>query len=221
MISIFSTYSGLPLVTVLIAYFIAIIFSISLHEYSHAFVAYKCGDDTAKLMGRLTINPIKHFDIFGALCFLFIGFGWAKPVPINPMRFRSYKKGVALTSLAGVVANLFLAIISVGLYCMCLKYFNSSNNIASLFLQSLFLFFASINIALMLFNLIPIYPLDGFNFISSFLPYSSKYVIYMKQYGQILLLVLVISLSRFGFLSNAINTVFNSFLFVWSKIWGI
>ena len=84
MISIFSNYTGINLLVVLIAYFIAIVFSISLHEFSHAFVAYKCGDDTAKLMGRLTINPIKHFDILGALSFLFIGLYFIGTITIFP-----------------------------------------------------------------------------------------------------------------------------------------
>ena len=221
MLSIISSYSGLTLIVVLLAYFIAIVFSISIHEFSHAFVAHKFGDDTAKMLGRLTINPAKHFDILGALSFLFIGFGWAKPVPINPMRFRNYKLGVALTSLAGIIANFILAVISMGLYCMCLKYFNNPNNIASIFLINLFMLFASINVSLMVFNLLPIYPLDGFNFISIFLPYTSRFVLFMRRYGQILLLILVISLSQFGLLQYVINYILNALFFVWRRIWGI
>ena len=89
----------------LLASFLAVIAVISLHEFAHAFVAYKCGDPTAKFSGRMTLNPVKHFDLWGMLCFAVAGFGWAKPVPINPYNFRNYKRGSFLTSIAGIAIN--------------------------------------------------------------------------------------------------------------------
>ena len=86
--------------------------AITVHEYAHGFVAYKLGDPTAKYSGRLTLNPIAHFDPLGALCMLLFGFGWAKPVPINPMYFRDRKKGSALTALAGPLSNIVLTFVS-------------------------------------------------------------------------------------------------------------
>ena len=94
----------------LLASFLAVAIVLTLHEFSHAFVAYKCGDPTPKWNKRLTLNPLAHFDIFGLVLFAFAGFGWAKPVPIDPNNFRNYKRGLALTAVAGVVAN-YLSVI--------------------------------------------------------------------------------------------------------------
>ena len=220
MLDIVSSYSNTSLIIVLFAYFVAVCFSIVFHEYAHAFVAYKNGDDTAKMMGRLTLNPIKHFDLLGALCFIFFRFGWAKPVPINSLRFRNYKKGIITTSIAGIVANLILGFLSMGLYVLCLKYFNN-NNFASIFLINLFEFSASINISLMIFNLLPIYPLDGFNFISAFLPQSGSFVRFMRRNGPILLFIIMIILFRTNIFSNIIYNVFNGFFNLWSLIWRL
>lgn len=220
MLDFIGYYSGQTLFVVIIAYLIAVFFAIILHECAHGYVAYWNGDDTAKLMGRLTLNPIKHLDPLGALCFLFIGFGWAKPVPINPTRFRNYKKGLITTSIAGVVMNFVIAIISSCLYIVTLKFFNNSN-MASLFLCYLFSFSTSINISLMIFNLLPIYPLDGFNIISAFLPYGNKFVNFMHRYGQILLLIVIITLSKLGIFSLITTNICNGLLNMWAMVWGI
>lgn len=89
----------------LIASFLAVVVVLTLHEFAHAFVAYKCGDPTPKWNKRLTLNPVRHFDIMGLLCFTFVGFGWAKPVPVNPNNFRKYRLGSGLTASAGVIVN--------------------------------------------------------------------------------------------------------------------
>ena len=95
----------------LITIFVYLI-SLTIHEFAHAFSAFKCGDPTAKLAGRMTLNPFKHLDMMGFLMFIFLGVGWAKPVPINPINFKKYKKGTRIVSLAGVTANLILGLIS-------------------------------------------------------------------------------------------------------------
>ena len=106
--------AGLSLILVLII-------SLPLHELGHAFAAYKNGDQTPKAMGRLTLNPFAHLDPIGMACCVFFGFGWARPVEINPLQFRNYKKGLFLTSIAGVCVNLILAFIGCGLYYGTLK----------------------------------------------------------------------------------------------------
>ena len=89
----------------LLTSFLAVTVVLTLHEFAHAFVAYKCGDPTPKWNGRLSVNPARHFDLIGLICFAFVGFGWAKPVPVNPNNFRKYRKGSILTAGAGIVMN--------------------------------------------------------------------------------------------------------------------
>ena len=96
----------------LFASFLAVMFVITIHEFAHAFAAHKCGDNTPKAMGRLTINPIAHLDPMGLLFCILFGFGWAKPVQVNPLNFKSYKKGVFWVSIAGVLANYTMAFFS-------------------------------------------------------------------------------------------------------------
>ena len=97
----------------LVASFFAVVIVLTLHEFAHAFVAYKCGDLTPKFNKRLTLNPMRHFDLVGLLCFTFVGFGWAKPVPINPNNFKHYRRGLAFTSTAGVIMNYLTAFLSL------------------------------------------------------------------------------------------------------------
>ena len=176
-----------------LAYLIAIVVAFSMHEFSHAFVAYKAGDPTAKALGRVSLNPFNHIDPYGMICFLFVGFGWAKPVQINPLRFKHYKRDMAFVSLAGVVTNLILAFIFSGIYFFAFSAIASSTNTFMVFLTYLLEFLVTINLALFVFNLLPIYPLDGFNFISTFLKPDNAFVRFMKKYGSLILLVFIIT----------------------------
>lgn len=173
-----------------LAMILALTISLTMHEYAHAFVAYKQGDDTAKLMGRLTPNPIAHIDLFGFLCCIFFGFGWAKPVPINPLKFRKFRKGIALVSLAGITVNFIFAFIFGGFYVLCSNYLILSNYF-NLFLYDFCLLMFSLNCCLCVFNLLPIYPLDGFNFLQAFTSYENKFMKFMQNYGFIILLLLL------------------------------
>ena len=191
--SIFS--SGYPASVVLVllgAWLIAIIFAIVSHEFAHAFVANKMGDPTAKLAGRLTLNPAKHLDPIGAICLVVFGFGWAKGVPINPNLFRNYKKGQILVSISGILTNLCLGVIFTFLSVIANLFFNSEILILQ-FLQALFMYSAMLNYVLAVFNILPIYPLDGFSLLEAFLPYENKFLTFMRKYGVIILLILLLS----------------------------
>ena len=139
-----------------------------IHEFAHGWVANKLGDPTARYQGRLTLNPFAHLELTGVLMMLLVGFGWAKPVPINPSYFRNRKSGMALTALAGPAANILLAIVWTLVY-KCIAYFLPYQTFFSV-LATAFSLMASINISLAVFNLLPIPPLDGAKIFGYFLP---------------------------------------------------
>lgn len=163
---------------------------ITLHELSHGFVAYKLGDDTAKRMGRLTLNPIKHLDPIGLLMMLVFHVGWAKPVPVNMYKFKNPKKGMALTALAGPVSNILIAIIFLLLYGL-LYLPLSASTVGSYVLQMVQLT-SYLSIGLGIFNLLPIPPLDGSKVLFSAMSDESYYkLMHYERYGAIIMLVLV------------------------------
>ncbi len=188
---------GLDLQSILIIVMVLTI-SLSFHEFMHGYVAYRLGDDTAYLAGRLTMNPLAHLDPLGALLFVMVGFGYAKPVPINPTRFtrsRSMKTGIMLTSLAGPAANFVLAIAAVILYystatVALLMHLPQTNGLYTL-LSGLFRFLYQSNIYLMVFNLLPVPPLDGSKIFSVLLPNELYYrFLNLQRYSGIILLVI-------------------------------
>ena len=134
---------------------VSIIFSFCIHEFSHAFVAYKCGDDTAARLGRLSLNPLRHLDPVGTLMIFFAGFGWAKPVPVNPTKFNNFKNDTIKVALAGPLSNFALALICSLLIRPFLYLFPSE------ILEEFFIRFIFINIVLTVINLIPAKPFDG------------------------------------------------------------
>lgn len=164
--------------------------SLSLHEWAHGFVAYKQGDPTPKISGRLTLNPLAHIDASGFVMFLCIGVGWAKPVPINPSNFKKYRSGIAKVSIAGVIVNLILCIIGSFLYVLTRNQLGDGDLISLLAK-----WFMLVNAYLFIFNLIPIYPLDGFNFISSFMRSDNKFVQWnIRNAGKVILWVIIVDL---------------------------
>ena len=177
----------------------AILIALTFHELSHGFVAYRLGDITAKSMGRLSLNPLKHLDPVGTLCLLFVGFGWAKPVPVNPYALKkSPHAGMAWVAAAGPLSNLCMALIGGALLLVYLQvvgygWLFSSGYSVALFMGLFFIYFIQINIVLMVFNLIPLPPLDGSRIVSVFLPARARYRYNtIERYGTIILLALCI-----------------------------
>ncbi|MGE5416311.1 MAG: site-2 protease family protein [Acidobacteriota bacterium] len=172
----------------------AIIVGLTFHEFAHAWVAYKLGDDTAERMGRLSLNPIDHFDPLGFFMIMFGPIGWAKPVPINPVRFTrkySMRTGEVLVSIAGVTMNLLLAFVSAAVIAVVMRFTDVSFDLV----QKMMVPFVTVNVGLMLFNLIPVPPLDGSKVVAGLLPYqqAQQYAYNMDRYGFMILLVLVVS----------------------------
>lgn len=156
-----------------------ILVAITFHEYAHAYAADKLGDDTPRNQGRLTLNPLGHLDPIGSIMLLFAGFGWGKPVQVNPRNYDrrfSMDKADAIVSIAGPLMNFFLAIVLTIIYCLIYK-FSSVSFISSQLGTIIVLMIniaISINIGLGVFNLIPLPPLDGSKVIKAFLPYNSR-----------------------------------------------
>ncbi|NCD00925.1 site-2 protease family protein [bacterium] len=172
---------------------IVLIFSAIIHEYMHGWMAERLGDDTAKDMGRLSLNPLVHIDIFGSVIlplFLVLSgsgviFGWAKPVPVNPNNIQDKKWGMAKVSVAGPLGNLIIAIFLA-------VFFRIFSGMLSPVLAGLIVLAVFINLILMVFNLVPIPPLDGSKILAAFLPYSWQ-IKFMKfeRYGMFILIVFI------------------------------
>ena len=154
---------------IIIAQFIAAAIVLSFHEFAHAFAAYKCGDPTAKLAGRMTLNPLKHFDPLGILMFAVAGFGWAKPVPINPYNFDDFRKGSIWTSAAGVLMNLFMAFLFYPIYFLVVMKICPlvTGTYMEIFLLYFFNGLYTFSMGFCVFNLLPLYPLDGFRLVEA------------------------------------------------------
>ena len=188
-----------------------LLLSFMVHELSHALAAYRCGDMTAKQAGRISFNPIRHIDPFGAILLLVAGFGWAKPVPINPNNFRNKKAGIIITSLAGPLSNVLLSIIFYVVYVVYSVYgrpapFMPYSSVAQVLLE-IFSQFFFVNISLAAFNLIPIPPLDGSKVVFSLLPERIyfNYILRYERYGMIVLFALSFS----GYLIVILGPIIN------------
>ena len=211
--------------------FLALLIVLPFHEFAHAFAAVKCGDMTPKLNGRYTLNPMAHFDTLGLICFVVAHFGWAKPVPVNPENFRHYKRGCFWVAYAGVIMNYILAFVFIPLWFLSL-YIPEFGYFTTV-LQNALYYVVALSLSFFVFNLIPVYPLDGFHLYATlskkrgglyrFLRFQGIYVLYA------LMFLSVISdytglwqLDILGIVMNFLVTYLGLPLWkFWSWIWGL
>jgi len=197
-----------------------ILLALTFHEFSHGWMAYKLGDPTAKQAGRLSMNPLVHLDPFGTLMIFLVRFGWAKPVPVNPRYFKEPKRDMLLVSIAGPGANMLLAFVSG----MVLRTFHagSFNFLPANILQPIYImikFSLQINLALAIFNLLPVPPLDGSKILYGILPPQYEYIYeYLERYGPFVLMGLILfgMLTRISILGAFIYPFVNFF----SRLFG-
>lgn len=218
--NLFNSNLSIPeiILYVLISAF-CVLLSISVHELSHGLAAYAMGDETAKSSGRLSLNPFSHLDPIGAICLFLFGFGWAKPVPVNPWRFKNKKLGMVITALAGPFSNFLMAFIAqIGVAVIGKMQFTSASlgfNIASA-AYTLCYYLVMINVGLGLFNLIPIPPLDGSKVLNAFLPERIYFkIMEYERFGFIILILLINTPILGGFLTagrNAIMSLFDNII---------
>ena len=169
-------------------------FSLSFHEFAHAWMASKCGDNTAKRMGRLTLNPMAHLDPMGSLMILFVGFGWAKPVPVDGRNLRSPRTDMIKVAAAGPLSNLLLAMVAGMLFRLL-----GGTGLLSNSIFILIIYFTQINIALAVFNMIPVAPLDGSQIFSSYLMRTNPQLAWkIQSYGPQVLFGLIL----FGYITG-------------------
>ena len=184
--------------------FVGIAVAISVHEFGHAFAAHLLGDDTAKMQGRMTLDPAKHIDPIGLITLLVFHFGWAKPVPVNPNNFRNYKLGNVLVSLAGAIGNILAAIVCV----FVIKYakieaIQTTSNVTLIY-----------NVGFAAFNLLPIPPLDGWGIISTFIPYKYNDLVYKYEaYSYPILLILLVT-GMYGVIVSPIRDIIFKIVFL-------
>lgn len=193
-IDVWNIYGAAMAAVALVAFLLAVYFAIVPHEVAHGLAAKWNGDLTAKVNGRLTLNPVSHIDPIGFLMLIFVGFGYAKPVPVNPYNFKVPRRGLFMTAIAGVTYNLAATIVSCFFLALTM-FIGPLGSGALIYLYYFFYWFfylsASINIMLFLFNIIPFGPLDGFKIIEAYVSRDNKFVGFLRRYGNYILYALV------------------------------
>lgn len=186
----------------------AVLWAISFHEFCHGYAAKLVGDPTAERSGRLSLNPLDHFDLVGTLMLLLVGFGWAKPVPINTRYFRHPRRDLVIVSLAGVAGNILTAVVCV----LFLRFLGEPwYRLAGRAGITVLIQMIAINVGLAAFNLIPVPPLDGSRVLEAFLPFRYlRYYYWLERYGMIILLVLL--------MTGIVDVLFNP---IFRLLWGL
>ena len=189
------------LLTVL-AFIVALLSALVLHELAHGLVALWNGDPTAKVYGRLTLNPLKHFDWIGLILMFLVGFGWAKPVPVNPNNFKDRKVGAITVSIAGVATNIILAFVAAMAYVLFMKITPQTEGTAYAvyFFAVLAQLTCQLNVNFALFNLLPLYPLDGYRLLSCFIDERNGAMMFIRRYSLYIMLGFIV-LNSISFLS--------------------
>ena len=214
----FNVLSGDTPIELLIIQLIAVVIGLTIHEFSHGFASYRLGDSTAKFDGRLSFSPLRHIDPIGFLMIVLVGFGWAKPVMVNPRNLRKPKRDMAIISFAGPLSNFLLAFFVTAIYVPLLV----TGIIAGGGYVAVFLFILiHVNIMLGVFNLIPVPPLDGSKIVSVFLPNHLYWRYANFRYGFIVLIIIIISDPIRNLVWSMVVTIFNSFIFVLDPLWSL
>lgn len=215
------------------AFGIALVLALSLHEMAHALAAKINGDLTAAMYGRLSINPMRHFDPVGLVMMLLVGFGWAKPVPVDPRNFKKYRKGMIDVAIAGVITNLIVAFVSSFILALLGEWliYKSSSAIVyyiQYFLEYFLGYCVLLNINFALFNILPLFPLDGFRVIEAFSKTENAFLRFMRRYSWAILMGLIL----LGFISDFLGkdisplTLYISYVSKWITsalrwLWGL
>jgi len=205
-------------IMVVLAFVLAIMIALVLHEIAHGYAALKCGDPSAKIAGRLSLNPARHIEPMGLLCFCIAGIGWAKPVPVNPFNYRNFRRGNFWVSIAGVLVNLVLGFVFSLFMFLMYKYVGMdkiNGNLGLYFVYYFFLMTTAINITLMIFNLLPVYPLDGFNMLVSFTKPDNRFMEFSRKYSMFILMGVLVVLIVTGALAIARDGIVDGFLWFW------
>ena len=191
----------------------ALVFSLSFHEFAHAWMAYRLGDNTAARLGRLTLNPMSHLDPLGSLALLLMGFGWAKPVPVDSRYLENPKQDMVKVAAAGPISNIILAVVAA----LVLR-LSFSTDLFTENIKTFFIIFMQINITLAVFNLLPVSPLDGSQILTPFLEkhFGSNVVWKMQVYGpRVLFFIIIFSVvTDIHIFSFIINPIFKIFLYI-------
>ncbi len=215
-----------------VAIFVALMIVLPVHEFAHAYVAYKSGDPTAKLEGRLTLNPFAHFEPMGLLALLFVHFGWGKPVPINPYNFKHRKLDTVLVSLAGVISNYLLAFLVYPLFILFANYvyplIAGVGTLGRVVWLSLY-YIVELSLYFTVFNFLPFYPLDGFKLFEALDEKKGPVYRFMRKYSEYILIFFIllgivadfVNLPQIDILGIGLNYVRNLITVPIEAFWGL
>lgn len=209
---------GLSLIVTFFSRLFVIFCTMPIHEYAHALIATKLGDQTPRLSGRLTLNPMAHISPLGAIMIFLCGFGYAKPVNVNPRNFKDPKKGMALTAIAGPISNLIMGFICIFLANMFASIFSNNSTVLPYALYYFLYFAGVVNVNLAVFNLLPIPPLDGSRILQLLIP--AKYYYKFLQYERYIVIVVFVLILT-GVLSGPLSFISGLIINLFTSVAGL